>query len=281
MTDPSRGIQSTEPIVSNEMKSSLFWKKHFKRTRDGDSSITWEIGASLTDDERKAIVASVQEFQMGERSEGKNLMRFAIQHAISSGDTEYPKALRYFIYEENRHASDLQRFLEAIGEKTIRKSWINRIFSKTRRLAGLELSISILVTAEVVATVYYAALAAATDSILLKSLCRKILRDEDWHIQFQFQRLGLLRWNRSKVQNRFAKTLHGVLLFLTLIAIWPKHGRVFRRGGMGFRRLVSETFCELHVGFEWMDRNSYRKGSLHNSLPSTRDRCHLRPETRG
>lgn len=54
----------------------------------------------------RAVVLSVQQFQVGESGDGANLVRAA----EAAGDTDYAAAVRYFVAEEQNHA----RFLASL-----------------------------------------------------------------------------------------------------------------------------------------------------------------------
>src|SRR5215471_6667685 len=168
------------------MRSSSEWLRHFESNARELLVIPWERGAELTSEERAAIAVSVAEFQRGERGEGRHLIRYAIQYAERCNDLEYIPAIRLFIREEQRHARDLARFLTINGIPLARASFADSVFRRLRNLLGtLEMSIAVLITAELMAQVYYAALHAATHSAILRLLCEQILADEARHVEFQ------------------------------------------------------------------------------------------------
>ena len=139
----------------------------------------------------------MQEFQLGESSEGRHLMTRAIRHAADTGDVDYIPALRLFIAEEHRHARDLGRVLDLAGIPRVGRTWPDTVFRWLRKGAGLELSIAVLVTAEIIAKVYYAALREATHAPVLRRLCDQILADEVQHVRFQAERVAILRRGKS------------------------------------------------------------------------------------
>jgi hypothetical protein len=73
---------------------------------------------------------------------------------------------------------------------TITINWVDLIFRGLRRGTNLELALSVLVTAEMIAKVYYAAVYLATQSPVLRTLCEQILHDEAAHVQFHIERLA-------------------------------------------------------------------------------------------
>ncbi|HLX37481.1 MAG TPA: hypothetical protein VKR29_06745, partial [Candidatus Binataceae bacterium] len=151
------------------MRPSKEWVQYFRGNGLVAMRIPWHLGADLTPPERAAIAHSIRLFQLGENSEGRHLMQYARGWAVRSGDSAYAEAIRMFIAEERRHSSALARFMELNGIAPITRSFSDSVFRRMRNIFGnLELSLSVLVTAEIIAKVYYPALHASTQSDVLK-----------------------------------------------------------------------------------------------------------------
>ena len=236
---------------------SVAWLQYYRHNARTLIEIPWGLGVFLTDESRRAIASSVQEFQLGESGEGKHLIRAAKRHAERTGDAAYVEALGLFIAEENRHARDLGRVLDLAGIPRVGHAWPDTVFRFIRRLAGLELSIVVLVTAEIIAKVYYAALREATGSPVLRTICDQILRDEVRHVHFQTERVAILRRNRPRWLVAVAQAAHRVLMFGTCFVVWHKHGRAMRAGGWSFRRFWRDTWIEMRDAQARMDPASY------------------------
>src|SRR5215510_3400669 len=160
------------------MLTSLEWKKYYEENARSLLDTPWQIGHELTEKEKEAIASSVQDFQAGESSEGRHLFQYAKNYAKATGDSEYVEAIRLFIAEEQRHARDLAHFLQINGISLVKTTFTDGVFRRLRQLLGnLEISIAVLITAEIIAKVYYAALRDATNSRVLQTLCRQILQD--------------------------------------------------------------------------------------------------------
>jgi hypothetical protein len=241
-----------------ELGASAAWVDHFQASLARPEIVAGSSPVSVTPDEAAAIAISVAEFQLGESSEGRHLISAAYRYAQVSGDYDYVGALRLFIAEENRHAQELGRFLDAAGIPRVGASWPDTVFRFLRRRAGLELSIVVLVTAEIIAKVYYAALREATGSPVLRRLCDRILGDERHHVTFQSQRVTLLRMQRSRLSIRVRVALHRFLLAGTCLVVWRKHGRAMRAGGFSFRRFWRATWREMRNAIAEMDPANYR-----------------------
>src|SRR5215468_10339104 len=87
------------------------WRDYYQANARLLLALPWERGAELTAAERDAVAASLQDFQLGESSEGRNLLRRAEQYAERADDPEYVEAMQLFVREEQRHARVLGRFL--------------------------------------------------------------------------------------------------------------------------------------------------------------------------
>ena len=172
---------------------SVSWLDYYRNNRESLLAVPWERGAEITGSEREAIWNSVREFQLGESSEGRHIIRCAHEFAARQQTPAYAEAIKLFIREEQRHARDLGRFMDLAGIPRRTRAWPDTVFRCLRHLSGIEVSISVLITAEIIAKVYYAALREATGSTVLRCLCDQILRDERQHVRFQCDYLAILR----------------------------------------------------------------------------------------
>jgi hypothetical protein len=238
--------------------SSAGWMTYFQANAQSLLAIPWDQGAGVSDAERDALAASVQAFQLGESGEGKHLLRCAEAYAARTGDGDYVVALRLFLAEEHRHSSDLARFLKLAGLPLIEKSWTDSVFRWLRHLAGLELSISVLAAAEVIALVYYKALREATESAVLRQLCDQVLADEVAHVRFQSERLATIRQHRAQWQTAIANGLHRLLFAGTCLAVWWTHARLYRAGGYGFRRFWRASWRAMEHALRLANSQAYR-----------------------
>lgn len=232
------------------MPSSLDWRQYFERNAQSLLEIPWHVGPDLTPEEKAAVARSLKEFQAGESSEGKHLFRDAVEYAERTGDEEYVPAVRLFIAEEQRHARDLARFLTLNDVPLVKTTFTDRVFRKLRHLfSGLEVSIAVLITAEIIAKVYYAVLRDATQSVVLRRICDQILSDELRHVQFQAEQLARLREGRGWFGRVSATGLQRFLYFGTTLVVWLFHRKVVRRGGLSFREWRRACWREFNDAF--------------------------------
>lgn len=245
------------PEACRQAQSSLDWLGHFQHNAESWDDIPWENGAEITPAEVEAVAKSMQRFQLGESSEGRHLVAAAQKQAERDGDTSYVQALQLFIREEQRHASVLGRFLKRAGVRLLRTTWSDNVFRWLRHRGGLELSIVVLVTAEVIAKVYYAALRDATRSPLLRAICVRILAEEIDHVCFQTERLAQLRQNRGRLFVGVAQRLHRLFFAGTCLIVWWEHGKVFRAAGWSFPVFWRSARAEILEAVRWMDPRTH------------------------
>jgi len=227
-------------------RSTPEWLAYFRRNRGELLPIPWEASGELDAVERRAIARSAQAFQLGEQSEGHHLMRYARRHADETGDPDYVETTRLFIAEEQRHARDLGRFMALNAIPTRKKHWTDSVFRRLRNLVGtLEISIAVLVTAEIIAKVYYPALREATGSTILRALCEQIVRDERAHVDFQTQQLARLRAGRRAALRLLTRALHRLLFLGTVLVVWLAHRRVFAASRIGLARFWRSCWTEF------------------------------------
>ena len=237
--------------------SSQRWVEYFRRNDASLMIIPWELGIELSADERRAVESSVPEFQLGESSDGLRFIEMAELYALQSGDVEYVRALKLFIREEQRHGRELGKVLDLAGIARISHSWSDAVFRWMRHRCGLKLSIAILVTAEIIAKIYYIAVRAATTSAPIRRLSDQILQDEVEHIYFQCERLAILRRSWPGFLIRLVHAWHWVFMAGTCVVVWRKHRLLLRRGGYRFFSFSKAVFGELREAIGIMDPGSY------------------------
>ncbi len=207
------------------------WTDYFRHNAATLLAIDWDDPYCITPEERRRITTSVQQFQLGESSEGRHVIALAEQYVARSGDTEYLAALRLFIGEEQRHSRYLARFMELQRIPLSHKDAVDSVFRLLRRVFNLELALLAMLTAEIIAVPYYRSLYAATNSPVLRAICRQILRDEVRHLQFQVETLAKLRMGRNPLYIWSMKAAHCVLLTATTFIVWAQHHPVLAAGG--------------------------------------------------
>jgi len=221
------------------------WRQYFLNNRPGIDELPWDDSYRLSERERNNAAGSIQQFQLGEWARGRGLIRRACEDPRVNGDPCFVDALKLFIVEEQRHSELLGRFLDREGIPRRRRHWIDQIFRRLRKLAGLEGCVIVLVTAEVLAVPFYQALRDATRSPLLRAICRRLLCDEASHLAYQAMTLRLLQRELSAGRRRLKCVLHSLLFRGTALLVWWQHRRVFHAAGWQWERYRRESTREF------------------------------------
>lgn len=224
--------------------TSYDWIDYFYRNAP-EPALPWSDSIRLSGAERLAVIGSIQQFQIGEGASGARMLERAQRFSRATGDLGLIAALKLFLREEQRHSSMLARFLQIEKAPCLRKHWVHSAFRWIRGVAGLELCLKVLVTAELLARPYYAALRDATGSPLLRSICERIFDEEGAHLRFQAFALSRFQNRRSRSARILIKACHAALLFFTAALVWMEHKTVFRSAGRTFRRFWDETWQEF------------------------------------
>ena len=111
------------------------------------------------------------------------------------------------------------------------------------------MSVAVLITAEIIAKVYYLALRSATHSVVLGRLCDQILVDEVKHVEFQADQLRRLRSGRGGPGMAFTMGAQRFLFFGTVLVVWFFHRSAIRRGGMAFGAWWTSCWREFGSAF--------------------------------
>jgi hypothetical protein len=252
---------------SAEMRVALspyeHWRRHFLENRNAARALPWHDSYRLSPAERRVVARSIQQFQLGEWARGRGLRRRASAHPALAADPSFLPALELFIAEEQDHSLMLGRFLDREAIARLRRHWLDGIFRRLRKLAGLEVCTMVLVTAEVLAVPFYQALRDATRSPLLRAICVRILCDEAAHLHYQALTLGLIR---AQLGSGIRRSLADPLLFHgTALLVWQQHRRVFRAAGWDFRRFRRDsrrTFALLQLRIRRVLQNRERSGQI-------------------
>jgi hypothetical protein len=217
------------------------WYAHFLRQSERPLALPWSDSYRLCDAERRLISRSVQQFQLGEWARGRGLVRRASSHSVLSIDQWFLPSLELFIAEEQCHSRLLGLFLDRERIPRLNSHWVDGAFRHLRKLAGLEVCVMVLVTAEILAVPFYQALRDSTRSQLLRSICKRILCDEAAHLDYQALTLGLIRRPRSNRARVIRELCHSILFRCTALVLWQQHHVVFRAAGWDFRRFWTQA----------------------------------------
>lgn len=207
------------------------WLNHFEYHAQHPRCIPDGLPDVLTGRERALIARSIATFQLGEHSTGRTLMsatnRFALRHARP----ELSRIIELLIREERRHADLLREFMTDHCMRVKNHAPTDIAFRAIRRLAGFELYLHVLMTAELIGNVYYRALETATACQRLKILCRTLVADELAHIGFESELLRELAARKSALARASARIAHRSFFTAVALTVWMTHRAVLRKVG--------------------------------------------------
>ncbi len=200
------------------------WLQRFQNRSDIDLEHFKE--EKISELERFRIGYSIAQFQRGESSEARDYLAKSEIFSIESGDPVFYEESKLFVKEENFHSDLLKTFMQQMQIDLVAESWSDSIFRWVRSWGDIAWSSQVLLTAELLAQVYYPALKAATSSEMLATICERIIEDEEDHILFQAERIArVLQWH-----NRLYRKIHSALGFVlfwgTTFVLWFEHQEV-------------------------------------------------------
>jgi tRNA isopentenyl-2-thiomethyl-A-37 hydroxylase MiaE len=227
------------------LADSTVWLNHFEYHAQHSRRVPEDVPDALSGKERVLIAKSIATFQLGEYSRGRTLLCAVRRFAQRHGAPELIRIMELFVREERRHADLLREFMtdHLLPVRNIVPT--DLAFRAIRRLAGFELYLYVLVTAELIGNVFYRALERATGCQRLKILCRTLVADELAHIGFESQLLSELRLRRSPLARTLIRSAHRALFTSAVLTVWLTNRAVLRTVGYDastFLRVCREQF---------------------------------------
>lgn len=173
------------------------WINHFEtNTRLNHELQLPDAPCVLPDEVRIPLARSLAIFQLGESGGGTRLRRYTRSIASLESLKGYQRAVDLFVAEEQSHAALLARTVTHLRCTLLKKQWTNSVFRWLRDLVNLEFNIQVLLTAELIAEVYFGLLTLRCSDPVVQTVAKKLLRDEMGHLSFQrdflFERLKTL-----------------------------------------------------------------------------------------
>jgi hypothetical protein len=216
------------------MHTNNYWIAYFTQNLQ-KQRINWQLEPNISPEETSVILKSLQAWQLGETSEGRQLIAASEKHALKTNQSDYVDAIRLFIKEEQKHGNNLGMYLDRIGKPRVKKDWGDSLFRKVRHLnTSMESWTLAVITVESAAQIFYQALKDATGCGLLKQICTDILIDEAYHITFQTERLAAIFLNKTPFEKSWRRVLYKYFFMSTSLLIWFANRRLFKAGGNTF-----------------------------------------------
>jgi hypothetical protein len=154
------------------------------------------------------------------------------------------------IREERRHAAQLLAYMQDNHIAPKRTDWTDRWFRRLRRLAGLELYLHVLISAELIGIVYYRALEKATPCPRLQALCRILVSDELAHVGFESQLILWLRSGRAAPVQGLMRGAHRAFFAGTAGVVWLTHRELLRHAGCSALSFLSVCLSQYDFYLE-------------------------------
>jgi len=221
------------------------WITHFRKRTQVKKELMTQV-YELTSAETKRIAGSIAEFERGESSEALDFRIKNAEFAAAKNRPDFEEAAHLFIAEENRHAHLLANYMEQHGISTTDSSAADAIFRWLRSRTEVAWSSRVLITAEVIAQVYYPALKEATRDPQLKAICDRIIEDEAYHIAFQTERIYEVESTLGSFRCLIHRFLHPFLFAGTAMVVWYQHHPVLSHS-LSFTRYVAQ--CRMYFRY--------------------------------
>jgi hypothetical protein len=207
------------------------WLDHFEYHSTHRCVLPAGKPGDLTAYERRLIGHSIATFQLGEQSEGRSLRLAAERYAREHDAAPLTRIVSLLIAEEQHHAALLGAFMDEHGIPRKRSDWTDHVFRRLRRLAGFELYLAVLVTAELIGKVYYRALEGATGSRQLQTLCRMLVADELAHVGLETDLLRGMNERKSPAARWLRTATLRTFFTGASLVVWFEHRSVLRSAG--------------------------------------------------
>ena len=235
------------------------WLNHFEYHAQRPRRVPDDLPDVLSGRERALIAKSIATFQLGEYSRGGTLLCAARRFAHRQGTPELVRIMELFVREERRHADLLREFMTDHWMPVRNYALPDLAFRAIRRLAGFELYLYVLVTAELIGNVYYRALETASGCQRLKILCRTLVADELAHIGFESELLSELLGRRSPPVRALIRGAHKAFFTSTALTVWMSNGAMLRT--VGYDASTFLRVCRAQFSF-YLDLPRLAKGKV-------------------
>lgn len=268
------------------------WRAHFEASADRPRPLL-PTDLDVPDEVRAPLTRTLAIFQRGEVGEGR--IAHEVRRARLAGlDDDYHRALDLFVREEGRHAVLLATALRALGSAPRDKAMAEVVFRTARRAVDVRHELLVLLAAEVVAVVFYDALARGLEDRLgpspLSELLFDLVADEHLHLDFHtdfFRQMTRPR-RRSRLAFRARWWTIGSAACGTVLVDHRETFRVLGLDRADLIRRVRDTLARVDAGVHQGSALAYgpRGGAagtatrvspgpagLEPATPGTKNRC--------
>jgi len=129
------------------------WLTHFQKNQRDRTEPNWTAQSQLTPDQIKALVPSLEQFELGDGGGPCYLTAWNREKFLSQ---PYARELvDLWFKEEAEHSRLLGDAVKKFGGKKIESHWSFSVFCSVRKWLGVEFELRALILTEIVSNVYY------------------------------------------------------------------------------------------------------------------------------
>ncbi|MBV9265310.1 MAG: hypothetical protein JO061_03990 [Acidobacteriaceae bacterium] len=232
------------PLAPSTVLNSYDWIERFYQ-RACRPEVSWGAAKRLPYAERSAAARSLQEFARNENGSGEWVVDWAREIAARNGDRGFIWAFRLFLRDECRQGWLVNRLLDQLGMPHSRGSWVDFVLRMIGKLRMPSLYLHVLAGVEVVSRSYYRALGDATESDVIRQICKRLAEEQDAHVEFTAFAIPLMHPSRTRLAQSSIQAAHRAFVFAALLRVWLRHSPVFHKSGRTFRGVWKETMSAL------------------------------------
>jgi hypothetical protein len=216
------------------------WTRHFEQNRLNRVEPGWQSPLNLSEDKRRALAASLAEYQLGD---GGGPCRLIAHDAEDRRQAEeaFRRVVDLWFAEEAEHSRLLGGAVTRLRGTFITDTFAFRLFNHCRRLFDAQFEMLVLLLVEIVSTGYYRVVRRHCDDKPIADMCGLILRDEGGHVMFHRDRLAA---DFPQGPPTAWVALFYALGYACTAFLWLGHGRWL--GKLGAHR--RELFQHVHHG---------------------------------
>ncbi len=226
------------------------YRTHFEQNKNRPRPVV-RTTHGVPAEAQAALLQTLQTFQLGETGEGR-IAHQVRQKPLRAMDDDYLASIPLFVAEEGKHARILGDMVRACGAETLKHAWTESLFRRGRQLIGVRLKLSVLLAAEVIATVFYPLVASALDDGDFQRALSHITDDEQAHLAFH---ATFFHRHFGPTGRRLFCAFFFLLAWVACLTVLFDHRRTIRVLGIGFGRTaraihqrVTETLRAVRTG---------------------------------
>src|SRR5687767_6870774 len=165
------------------------WIHHFHHNKLNRLEPDWQAPIALDARTISRVLPSLQQFQLGDGGGPACLIAHDAERFRGSSDATRELVDLWFA-EEREHSRLLGCAVRRFGGQLIESHWSFTAFCTSRRVIGVRFELQVLLLTEIVSTAYYRVLRRHCEDSAVRTMCKRILRDEAGHISFHCDRLA-------------------------------------------------------------------------------------------